>query len=120
MSGWDPRQKPDPRQCPGSFCFHWLPRGTSFASGMHEHLEAALAKARSVETERCACPSGSCTRLDPFKGDDDRYEPHERNLARQGLPWFHFVPGPDLLVPELREEYIRNSERLWGSRHWQV
>lgn len=66
----------------------------------------------------CRCPFGLCTRLDAEHGDNDWYESHDPNLRAAGLPWFYFYPSPSKLVSGFREEYIRESEALWGEGHW--
>ncbi|HVK16522.1 MAG TPA: hypothetical protein VM533_06205 [Fimbriiglobus sp.] len=62
----------------------------------------------------CACGFGVCTRLDPVAGDHDWYEPCEPALERDGLPWFYFIPSVDKLAPEFHEQYLRESQALWG------
>ena len=61
---------------------------------------------------------GVCSRLCNEPGTYDWYEPHEPHLERDGFPWFYFIPTPDKLTEECREEYIRESEKLWGKEHW--
>ncbi len=39
---------------------------------------------------------------------------HQLRLERHGLPWFYFIPSPDKVVEERREQYIREAKRLWG------
>ena len=99
MTNWNPREKPDAAQCPQCFCFFW---------GASEPRAAP----------RCLCSHGVCTRLDHARGDHDWYEPHESELEEAGLPWFYFVPSPEILVGELRDDYIAESQVLWGEKHW--
>lgn len=61
----------------------------------------------------CSCSIGLCTRIDPFGGDRDWYEPCEPALERDGLPWFYFIPSIDKLAPEFHERYLRESQALW-------
>lgn len=68
--------------------------------------------------EGCRNPFGRCSRLDPDTGDGDYYEPHEPNLEEAGLPWFHFIAAPIDIVDNLRDQYIEESEALWGKEHW--
>jgi hypothetical protein len=60
----------------------------------------------------------ACARADAANGDGDYYEPHEPRLAESGLPWFYFITVSMNLLDDLKEVYIRDSERLWGARHW--
>lgn len=90
----DSRIKPDPMQCPGRFCFNGHP------------------------TRGCMNPFGSCSREHSFGGDTDWYEPCEPELCKAGLPWFYYIPSTKTLRRDFHEEYIRESEALWGEKHW--
>ncbi len=105
---YDPKEKPDPNICPRRFCFMWQ---------MARLVSAKTPQPASV-AQGCRCPFGLCTRLDREQGDRDWYESHDPNLREAGLPWFYFYPSPAILVPGVHEEYIRQSEALWGEGHW--
>ena len=105
---YDPSQKPDPKVCPRHFCFMWQ---------MARPITPQTLEPVSVE-EGCGCPFGLCTRLDPERGNKDWYSSHDPNLRAAGLPWFYFYPSPANLVPQVQEEYVRESEALWGEGHW--
>jgi len=100
--------KPDPAVCPRRFCFCW---GT-------DEPTTTGSLATTPVADGCGCPFGRCVRADPERGEHDWYEPHEPNLRAAGLPWFTFIPAPDLLVPARRAEYVAESEALWGPEHW--
>jgi hypothetical protein len=34
------------------------------------------------------------------------------------LPWFYFVPNPSKVSEDMVDEYIRESEKLWGKDHY--
>lgn len=118
MTHVDIARKPASNRCPGKFCFHWRTAGTMAAEGLSESLSTALAKARVVEQTGCGYTLGRCARLDGLSGGGDAYEPHEPCLAHHGLPWFFFIPRPENLLLDVREQYIRESEGLWGPKHW--
>jgi hypothetical protein len=63
----------------------------------------------------CGLSFGRCRRLDPDGGDRDWYEPCEPALAADGLPWFYFIASEKNLTSDCREEYLRESRKLWGS-----
>jgi hypothetical protein len=116
---WDKHTKPPVEVCPGKYCFHWVePGGAADMTGrLHGSFEEALARRdewTAFPQGGCACKFGVCTRLDPVTGDYDWYEPHEPALERDGLPWFYFIPSVAKLVPELQEQYLRESKALWG------
>jgi hypothetical protein len=107
---YDPKDKPDPKVCPREFCFMWQ---------LGIPLSAKTPKPASVE-EGCGCPAPIiCTRLDAARSGRDYYEDHGPNLERAGLPWFYFYPTPLKLAKRVRQEYIAESEALWGERHWE-
>ncbi len=114
MKQWNPYLKPPAEQCPEEFCFHWAPKGAFVAPGLHSSLAQAMKAAMPVGEGQCVCSFGLCKRLYPDPGSHDWYEPHEPNLERHGLPWFYFIPTSEKLVEESREEYVRESRRLWG------
>lgn len=58
---------------------------------------------------------GICKRHTTNIGDKDWNEPCEPILKKYQLPWFYFITNADKLVEELREEYIRESNQLWGN-----
>ena len=91
MKKWKIEEKPPASECPREFCFLW-----------------------DTSEEACGSPFGLCRRLDAGHGERDFYEPHEPNLERAGLPWFYFIPDGEKLVAELRDEYERESQKLWG------
>ena len=119
MADWKPIRKPPPTLCPGAFCFHWREAGSLVAPGLWGSLDEALRNLQPVERSGCGWRLSRCKRLDPLEGNWDAYEPHEPLLEEHGLPWFYFVPGPHKLAEESREAYVRESEALWGPRHWQ-
>jgi hypothetical protein len=96
---WDPGRKPPRGRCPERFCFHWDDPDEAHPQGA------------------CGSPFGVCSRANP-SATTDWYEPHEPRLERSRLPWFYFVSDPASLTPEAREAYVRESEALWGPRHW--
>lgn len=112
---WNPFRKPPAGVCPKDYCFHWLPAGSRFAPGVHDSLEEAFSRVQPVLTDQCGCTLGRCVRLDPVNGDGDWYEPCEPRLHQDGLPWFYFIPDSRKVVEELRDDYIRESEALWGT-----
>ncbi|MCX7923119.1 MAG: hypothetical protein N3B21_14075 [Clostridia bacterium] len=88
---WNIYKKPDENKCPESFCFLW-----------------------SVSEEKCDRAFGKCKREDATNSNRDFYEPCEAELEKFGLPWFYFIPSEEKLVEERREEYRRESKKLWG------
>src|SRR5262245_52812435 len=117
--GRNQTEKPSPTECPKEFCFFWVKRGSRFAKGLDNDLEEALNHAALMQGDQCGCSFGICRRLDPINGNKDWYEPNEVKLEEAGLPWFYFISGPEKLVAELRDKYIRESELLWGIKHWE-
>jgi hypothetical protein len=113
MKVWNPYVKPPADECPEAFCFHWAPAGSGVAVGVYSDAREALEHLATVREGTCACSLGPCRRLHPHSGLPDRYEPSEPTLEQHGLPWFYFIPGPQL-IEERREEYIREARRLWG------
>ncbi len=116
---WDKDHRPPPDICPREFCFHWVvpggfaaPRGKSYKS-RREMLEDSV-NSRMWPDGGCVCPFGCCTRLDGAAGDADFYESYGPNLERVGLPWFYFNTLENLRA-ELHEQFLAESERLWGS-----
>ena len=114
----DVARKPTPNRCPGVFCFHWCEAGDFVAPGLSESLASALPRLRVVEQSRCGNTLSHCTRLDGLSGKGDAYEPNEPCLASHGMPWFFFIARPNGLEPDRRDQYIRESEALWGAKHW--
>ena len=88
---WDLNTKPPENICPERFCFLW-----------------------STNSYKCRRTFGLCKREDPAKGGSDLYEPCEPELEKFGLPWFYFIPSEEELVEDRREEYRRESKKLWG------
>lgn len=118
---WDKHTKPPADVCPGKYCFQWVPPGgaADMSGRYYRSLQKALDRSDDfVEFPRggCSCSFGVCTRLDPVAGDQDWYEPCEPELERDGLPWFYFIPSGDKLSLEFREQYIRDSQSLWGEQ----
>jgi hypothetical protein len=111
--------KPDALICPREYCFHWVAPGGDFAPGLSDDLDSALGRAVPSDTGRCSCTFGACVRSEPAGQNRDWYEPHEPNLLAAGLPWFYFIPDPYGIVSRLRKRYVRESELLWGKRHWE-
>ncbi len=114
MKKWNPYVKPPADECPEEFCFNWAPEGSKVAIGVYSSLAESMKDLVPVSEGTCVCPFGFCRRLYPHPSLGDYYEPHEPKLERHGLPWFYFIPSADGLREELREEYIRESRRLWG------
>jgi hypothetical protein len=112
--------KPNPMLCPQRFCFHWREAGTKEASGLYPDLEQALDAAQPVTESGCGYPFGECVRLRGRPDAPDGYEPNEPELEQAGLPWFYFIASREEVADEMREQYIRESEALWGPRHWLV
>jgi hypothetical protein len=113
------KEKPDPRICPREFCVHWLAKGDYFAAGVHENLASAYPCAVEVNSAGCGCTSfGVCVRLDSNVGTHDWYEPHEPNLEAAELPWFYFIPSPEMVDEGNKKKYILQSEAIWGKAHW--
>lgn len=115
---WDKHTKPPADVCPQGYCFFWMPAGgrADISRRLYDSVEDALAHGDWVEFPEggCNCRWGVCRRFDPVGGDRDWYEPCEPHLERDGLPWFYFVPTVDKLTPDLRDEYLRESQKLWG------
>lgn len=114
MKRWNQYEKPPADECPEEFCVHWAPAGSLVALGMYPNAREALKHLVPVRQGMCVCSFGLCKRLHHHPSLQDWYEPSEPTLEHHGLPWFYFIPGPHKLVEELREEYIRESQRLWG------
>ena len=119
MPQYDPTQKPPAHICPQHFCFFWQERGDFAAPGLYPSLADALRDMHEIERSACGCSFGRCVRDPDGSGPIDWYEPCEPALAQAALPWFYFTPGPHKLIPELHDQYITESELLWGSRHWE-
>lgn len=116
---WDKHKRPPPDICPRDYCLHWdVPGGKSppperrYASSL-EALKDSMNWPVWHEGG-CACSFGRCIRLDPEGGDADYHDAHEWNLEQAGLPWFYFATL-DPLRPEFHEQFLRESEALWGS-----
>ena len=76
--------------CPLHFCFDFLPKGSSYAVGLFDNLEDAIAASTELASEdMCGCRN-PCQRLTKNSKDIDWYEPHERNLDKAGLSYDHF------------------------------
>jgi hypothetical protein len=39
---------------------------------------------------------------------------------QDGLPWFYFMAGSQHVTDEMRDDYLRESELLWGRQHWEA
>jgi hypothetical protein len=90
MKKWNVNKKPPEDICPEEYCFFWC-----------------------GDENKCRETFGVCRRSGPNSSNNDWYEPCEPELEKQGLPWFYFIPCSDKLVDELREEYNRESKKLW-------
>lgn len=117
MTIFDLRRKPSAFLCPQRYCFFWSEAGEWAADGLYANLDEALERLEPVAQSGCRCAFGLCLRADATNGDRDYYEPHEPRLAESGLPWFYFITTPMNLMDDSKEAYIRDSERLWGTRH---
>jgi hypothetical protein len=116
---WDKDKRPPPDICPREYCFHWVVPGGKASPPERRYASSLEALRDSVNWPvwpdgGCACSFGRCIRLDPATGEADYYEPHEWNLERAGLPWFYFATL-ESLGPEFREQFLCESEALWGS-----
>lgn len=116
---WDQHRRPPSDQCPGEYCFQWIPPGGSadMSGRSYGSVREALARRDGwvdFPDGGCSCTFGVCTRLDPVAGDRDWYEPCEPALERDGLPWFYFIPSAEGLNPESAARYERESQVLWG------
>jgi hypothetical protein len=113
---WNIWTKPPARICPQGFCFHWADLGDKIAKQgrLYSSVDDALAEAVPVMDAGCTCSFGLCIRADAIKGDSDWYEPNEPALAKASLPWFYFIPSVKKVADELREDYMRESTRIWG------
>jgi hypothetical protein len=120
MTIFDLHRKPPAHLCPNRYCFFWSVTGSLRAGGLYANLDEALERLEPVAQSGCRCALGLCLRADGANGDRDYYEPHEPRLAESGLPWFYFITTPMSLIDDLKEVYIRDSEQLWGARHWET
>ncbi len=114
MKKWNLYVKPPADECPEDFCFNWAPKGSFVSPGVHRNVTESLKALVPVSEGQCFCPFGFCRRLYPHPTLHDWYEPNEPELERHGLPWFYFIPSLNGLREDLKEEYIRESRRLWG------
>jgi hypothetical protein len=48
------------------------------------------------------------------KSKKDWYEPCEPEIEKFGLPWFYFIHSEKNVVEDKKEEYRRESKKLWG------
>jgi hypothetical protein len=88
---WNKLEKPPTSICPREFCFLW-----------------------SEEDEKCDGSFGECCRNANNTGARDLYEPCEPELEKCGLPWFYFIPDTSMLASGRKEDYLRETEQLWG------
>ncbi len=106
---WNPADRPAADICPKQFCFHWLlPGGMAETSGRRFKSVRDAAKSGfwlSYPDGGCACTYGVCTRLDAESGISDCYEPNEKELAKNGLPWFYFC-NLACLRSDLHERFL--------------
>jgi hypothetical protein len=77
--------------CPEKYCFFWREEGGLSADGSFSNVNEALKVVTREQKSRCGCYFGICIRLDLVKGNIDWYEPNEVELAKDGLPWNHFL-----------------------------
>ena len=90
---WNKYIKPPADICPKEFCFMW------------------------DEEDGCPCLeliNAKCFRETGNVHDEDLYEPCDPHLEQAGLPWFYFTASVDDVVEERREEYLRESAKLWN------
>ncbi len=97
LKSFNIKKKPTPLKCPEEYCFYW---GKKNLSEPEPH-----------------CTATECIRLNS-DAHSDSYELDEPTLKQNSLPWFYFIPSPELIVEELKEKYIQESEKLWGKEHW--
>ncbi len=114
MKKWNPYVKPPADECPEECCFNWAPEGSEVALGVYSNVAESLKALVPVSEGMCIWSFGLCRRLYPHPSLRDYYEPDEPELERHGLPWFYFIRSQDRVAAERREEYIRESKRLWG------
>ncbi|MCL1816869.1 MAG: hypothetical protein FWG43_04630 [Clostridiales bacterium] len=89
---WDKNSKPSEDICPEIFCFFW-----------------------SELDHKCRDTFGKCRRLTLKAFDYDWYEPCEPELEKHDLPWFFFIANENGLVNERKNEYIKDSKKLWNT-----
>lgn len=78
--------------CPGRFCFHFMPAGTRFAKGVFENIEDASTSSNAIALfDMCGCSFGRCCRESKDVAHADWYEPHEPNLEKAGLPHNYYL-----------------------------
>jgi hypothetical protein len=120
MIQWRAEIKPPSHICPQHYCWHWIKAGSHFAPGFHDSLDEAWSETKPIAVNSCEVTFnfGHCSRTGEENNIGDFYEPNEPALAKDGLPWFYFIPSTKSLVPELHAEYISESEALWGKEHW--
>jgi hypothetical protein len=116
---WNKCRRPPADICPERYCWHWVPPGgiKDVSGRVYDSVEEAFTQRDGcVEFPDggCGCSVGFCTRLDPIAGKHDWYESYEPELERDGLPWFYFIATVDNLVEERHEQYLRESQELWG------
>lgn len=87
---WDKHKKPPEYICPEVFCFFW-----------------------SESSNKCKETFGKCRRSTAKQIYRDWYEPCEPELESHSLPWFYFIPSVENLVDERKDDYLRESKRLW-------
>ena len=87
---WDKYKKPPEDICPKEFCFLW-----------------------SESDCKCRETFGKCRRATSNLNDKDWYEPCEPELERHNLPWFYFIASDKGLDDESKEEYLKESKKLW-------
>jgi len=85
--------KPDVNKCPKEFCFNW-----------------------DEGNGKCGEDMPTCYRAVQNKINEDYYEPCNPELKKHDLPWFYFIPNAEMLDEEDKEEYLRESTRLWGKQ----
>ena len=113
---WNQGAKPPRTVCPKQFCFHWAEAGdrVTGVGRMYNSLDEAIDDTTAVDSSRCACAFGVCTRNPDVENGSDWYEPNERTLESAGLPWFYFIASVDHLGEQFHERYIKESIEIWG------
>ena len=113
---WNKNAKPPRFVCPEQFCFHWAKAGdrVTGVGRKYDSIDDMIDDAIAVDSPRCACAFGICTRNPVAQSGTDWYEPDERALENACLPWFYFIASVKNLVEQFHERYIKESTEIWG------